>query len=140
MIGALDRRVLGYRENDGVRRVRDGRDADLRRALGDEGELRPGADADVDRVGGDCLLHARTAAEADHFEIYVVLVEYAGLGADLERHELKRPGLWLTDPHFHLRACRLPEHKAKCERRGDKGCWRHRSLAYRFLVDPAVVH
>src|SRR5262245_15538727 len=93
-------------------------DADLRRAFGDERKLGPGANADVDRVGGDRLLHARATAEADHLEVDAVLVEDAGLGADLERYELECSGLRLADPHFHLRAGRLPDHKAECERRG----------------------
>ena len=42
--------ILRHREHDRIGRVGHGGDADLRRALGDEGELRPGADADIDRT------------------------------------------------------------------------------------------
>src|SRR3989441_11310032 len=73
------------------------------RPLGDEGKLGSRADADVDRIGRYRLLHPGTAAETDDFEIDAVLFEDAGLGADLQRHELEGPRLRLAHPHPGLR-------------------------------------
>jgi hypothetical protein len=66
VLSALDCRVLRHRQHHRIGRIGHGGDADLRRALGDEGELRPGADADIDGIRRERLLHAGAAAEADH--------------------------------------------------------------------------
>ena len=54
-------------------------------------------------AGRQRLLHARAAAETDHLDVDAVLLEDAGLDADLQRHELERAGLRLADPHLGLR-------------------------------------
>ena len=135
ILGGLDRRILEHREHDRVGRVGHGGDAELRCALGDEGKLGAGADADIDRLRRERLLYAGAAAEADDLEIDLVLPEDPRLDADLERYELEGAHLRLADPHLRLRQRRLTEHEAESECSGDQACSRHRSLRLAFLPD-----
>ena len=69
----------------------------------------------------------------------LVLLEDAGLDADLQRHELEGARLRLADPHLRLRQRRRTEREAQSECSGDQACSRHRSLALAFcrmLVAP----
>jgi hypothetical protein len=53
-----------------------------------------------------------------------VLLEDADLSCDLERDELERSCLRLTDAHFHLRECRIAQDRGESDC-GDKPGARH---------------
>ena len=111
--------VLRHREHDRIGRVGHGGDAELRCALGDEGKLGAGANADIDGLRRERLLYPGAAAEADDLEIDLVLLEDPRLDADLEWHELEGAHLWLADPHLRLRQRRRTEREAQSECSGD---------------------
>ena len=96
------RPVVEHGEHDRIGRVRHGGDADLRRALRDHRQLRARADGDIERAGGDRLLHARAAAEIGGFHVEPVLLEDADLDADVDRHELEGARLRLADADLGL--------------------------------------
>jgi hypothetical protein len=89
-----------------------------------EGKLGSGADPDIDRFRSERLLDARPTAETDDFDLDPVLLEDASLICDLERDELERSCLRLTDAHFHLRECRIAQGQGESDC-GDKPGARH---------------
>src|SRR6266511_2667423 len=97
IVECLDRIVIAYHQREGQRRVGHRGDALHRRALHDEGEPRTRAEPDVDAVGSHSLLHAGVAAEAGNRDVDAVLLEQAGLRADVGRHERERVSASLAD-------------------------------------------
>ena len=76
----------------------------------------PRADRDVERTGGERLLHPRPAAEIDRLHVEAVLLEDAGLDADIDRRELEGRGLRLADPDLGC-AC-APAGRRRRQREG----------------------
>src|SRR4249920_1569863 len=63
-----------------------------------------------------------------------MLPEDTRLNADLERDELERADLRLTDPHLCLRQGRWTKHDAQPKRGGEKAHSRHRFPPSSFLL------
>ena len=84
-----------------------------RNSLRHEGHARSAAEADVDAVGHQALLHPGIAGERRDLELEPELAESADLDADLDRRE--RPGKRhrLADPQ-------LVRRRSACGRRGEK--------------------
>src|SRR5262249_52441508 len=77
------------------------------RALHDEGQAGPRAEADIDPVGRHGLLDPRVAAEAGDLEVEPVLPEDAGALPDIGRHEREGFSPGLADAQgFRLRVVR----------------------------------
>src|SRR5262245_23488936 len=98
-----DRRAGEHGERQVCRRPVHGGDADRGHALGAEAQTGAGADRDVDRAGGERLLHLRIAAKGGHRQIDVFLLPGLGVDADLGRAESEGVGDGFPEPDLVLR-------------------------------------
>jgi len=87
IVHGLDRGIVADHHRHVPRHAGHGADRFRRHTLDHEGHAGPAANADVDAVGGQPLLHPGIAVEGRRFDFEAMLGEDAGLDADVERGE-----------------------------------------------------
>ena len=88
-----------------VGRPGEDRDGEIGIALGDECELRSRAQSDIDRIRAEPLLQLRAAVEINFLDIDAMCFEETLLQADIERHEIERPGHGLANAQLVIGTC-----------------------------------
>jgi hypothetical protein len=101
----VDRRIRRHENAEKRDRRRDIAHSQLGRALGDQGHLRPAADADIDAASEHRLMHLCRALKGDDLHIDPVLGKNAGLHPDVERQHRRRRQCRFTDGEFFGGVC-----------------------------------
>ena len=100
ILDRLDAGALTNKQRKVHRSARHRGDTNCGRALRHEGHSGPGADADVDTVGGKRLVQFRTAAERRNFQFDIMLFEDAFFDTNIDRRERECRRDGLADPQL----------------------------------------
>jgi hypothetical protein len=102
----LHRAVVAHDQRGLARRDRDDADRTGVLAFGDQRQIRPARDDDVEAARRQCLMRARRPAEVGALDVEAVLGEQPAIDAYLQRHKGDRGRNGDADAHFFGGRCR----------------------------------